>query len=134
MIQVQTMLTVADNTGAKSVMCIKVLGGSRRRYARVGDIIVVAVKEAAPRGTVKKKAVERAVIVRTREMTRRNDGSGIRFDDNACVIIDANKEPKGTRVFGPVARELRAAGYQKIISQASVKLINKLIFDTIQES
>ncbi len=118
MIQAQSILNVADNTGAKSCMCIKVLGGSKRRYAHIGDIIVVAVKEAAPRGTVKKKAVEKAVIVRTRAVTRRSDGSGIRFDDNACVIIDANKEPKGTRVFGPVARELRSAGYQKIISQA----------------
>ncbi len=118
MIQVQTMLAVADNTGAKQVMCIRVLGGTRRRYARVGDIIIVAVKEAAPRGTVKKKAVERAVIVRTRAVTRRKDGSGIRFDDNACVIIQKDGLPKGTRVFGPVARELRAKGYQKIISQA----------------
>ncbi len=118
MIQVQTMLAVADNTGAKQVMCIRVLGGTRRRYARIGDIIIVAVKEAAPRGTVKKKAVERAVIVRTRAVTRRKDGSGIRFDDNACVIIQKDGLPKGTRVFGPVARELRAKGYQKIISQA----------------
>jgi large subunit ribosomal protein L14 len=118
MIQAQTILNVADNTGAKSCMCIKVLGGSRRRYAAIGDIIVVAIKTAAPRGTVKKKAVERAVIVRTKFTHKRKDGSAIRFDDNACVIIDANKEPKGTRVFGPVARELRAAGYQKIISQA----------------
>ncbi len=118
MIQAQSMLNVADNTGAKSCMCIKVLGGSKRRYAAIGDIIVVAIKTASARGTVKKKAVERAVIVRTKNMHKRKDGSGIRFDDNACVIIDANKEPKGTRVFGPVARELRAAGYQKIISQA----------------
>lgn len=118
MIQQQTVLIVADNTGAKTAMCIKVLGGSRRRYARVGDIIVIAVKTGTPRGTVKEHAVERAVVVRTRKLTRRKDGSGIRFDDNACVIIDANKEPKGTRVFGPIARELRAAGYQKIISQA----------------
>lgn len=118
MIQQQTILNVADNTGAKTCMCIKVLGGSKRRYAAVGDVIVIAVKTAAPRGTVRLHAVERAVIVRTRNITRRKDGSGIRFDDNACVIIDANKEPKGTRIFGPVARELRAAGYQKIISQA----------------
>lgn len=118
MIQAQTILTVADNTGAKSCMCIKVLGGTRRRYAHVGDIIVVAVKEASPRGTVKKKAVERAVIVRTRAMTKRKDGSGIRFDDNACVIVSGEGEPKGTRVFGPVARELRGRGYQKIISLA----------------
>jgi large subunit ribosomal protein L14 len=118
MIQAQTILNVADNTGAKSCMCIKVLGGSRRRYAAAGDVIVVAIKEASPRGTVKKKAVERAVIVRTRNLTRRKDGSGVRFDDNACVIIDGNGEPKGTRVFGPVVRELRARGFQKIISQA----------------
>lgn len=118
MIQQQTILNVADNTGAKTAMCIKVLGGSRRRYAGIGDIIVVAIKTAAPRGTVREHAVERAVIVRTRSVMRRKDGSGIRFDDNACVVIDANKEPKGTRIFGPVARELRAAGYQKIISQA----------------
>jgi large subunit ribosomal protein L14 len=118
MIQQQTILNVADNTGAKTCMCIKVLGGSKRRYAAVGDIIVIAVKTASPRGTVRQHAVERAVIVRTRKITRRKDGSGIRFDDNACVIIDANKEPKGTRIFGPVARELRSAGYQKIISQA----------------
>lgn len=112
------MLTVADNTGAKTVMCIRVLGGTRRRYARIGDVIVVAVKEASPRGTVRKKTVERAVVVRTREMTRRKDGSGVRFDDNACVIIQKDGLPKGTRVFGPVARELRVRGYQKIISQA----------------
>lgn len=118
MIQVQTILNVADNTGAKSVQCIKVLGGSRRRYAAVGDIIVVAVKQAAPRGAVKKKSVQKAVVVRTRTLTRRKDGSGIRFDDNACVIIGGDKMPKGTRVFGPVARELRAKGFQKIISQA----------------
>lgn len=118
MIQQQSYLVVADNTGAKEAMCIRVLGGTRRRYARIGDIIVVSIKEAAPRGTVKKKAVERAVVVRTRQITRRKDGSGIRFDDNACVIIQKDGIPKGTRVFGPVARELRAAGYQKIISQA----------------
>lgn len=118
MIQQQSILNVADNTGAKEVMCIKVLGATRRRYAGIGDVIIVAVKEAAPRGTVKKKTVERAVIVRTRTITRRKDGSGIRFDDNACVIIAKDGMPKGTRVFGPVARELRAKGYQKIISQA----------------
>lgn len=118
MIQPQSMLDVADNTGAKKVMCIRVLGGTRRRYARLGDVIIVAVKEAAPRGTVRKKTVERAVIVRVRTLTRRKDGSGIRFDDNACVIIQKDGMPKGTRVFGPVARELRARGYQKIISQA----------------
>ena len=118
MIQQQTMLIVADNSGAKEAMCIRVKGGSGRRYAGLGDVIIVTIKEAAPRGLVKKKTVEHAVVVRTRFLTRRKDGSGIRFDDNACVIIDGNKEPKGTRVFGPIARELRAAGYQKIISQA----------------
>lgn len=118
MIQLHTYLTVADNTGAKQAMCIHVLGGTGRRYARVGDVIVVAIKDAEPRGTVKKKTMERAVVVRTRNLTRRKDGSGIRFDDNACVIIQKDGMPKGTRVFGPVARELRAKGYQKIISQA----------------
>jgi large subunit ribosomal protein L14 len=118
MIQPQSMLDVADNTGAKKVMCIRVLGGTRRRYAAVGDVIIVAVKEASPRGTVKKKTVERAVIVRTKTLTRRKDGSAVRFDDNACVIIQKDGLPKGTRVFGPVARELRGRGYQKIISQA----------------
>ena len=118
MIQDQTILGVADNTGAKRVMCIKVLGGSKRRYARVGDVVVVAVKEATPRGTVKKKSVERAVIVRTKFATKRKDGSAIRFDDNACLIISKDVMPKGTRVFGPVGRELRGKGYQKIISLA----------------
>jgi len=118
MIQQQSMLMVADNTGAKSAMCIKVLGSSKRRYAHVGDVIVVAIKEAAPRGTVRKKAVERAVIVRTRDFIRRSDGGGVRFDDNACVIIGTDGQPKGTRVFGPVARELKDRGYQKIISLA----------------
>jgi large subunit ribosomal protein L14 len=118
MIQQQSMMNVADNTGAKKVMCIHVLGGTRRRYAGLGDVVIVAVKEASPRGTVKKKTVERAVVVRTRAVSRRKDGTGIRFDDNACVIIDKDGSPKGTRVFGPVARELRSKGYQKIISQA----------------
>jgi len=118
MIQSQTILNVADNTGAKSVMCIVVLGGSKRRYARVGDIITVAVKTAAPRGNVKRKSVEKAVVVRTKTATKRADGSAIRFDDNACVLITADGQPKGTRVFGPVARELRTRGYQKIISLA----------------
>lgn len=119
MIQQTTYLTVADNTGAKQAMCILVPGGTRKRYARIGDIIVVSIKEADPRGTVKKKAVEHAVVVRTKFMTRRKDGSGIRFDDNACVIINkADMLPKGTRVFGPVARELRGKGFQKIISLA----------------
>src|SRR5882762_9740145 len=102
MIQQQSILAVADNTGAKTVMCIKVLGGSRRRYAGLGDVIIVAVKDAAPRGTVRRKTVERAVVVLARAMTRRKDGSGIRFDDNACVIIQKDGMPKGTRVFGPV--------------------------------
>jgi large subunit ribosomal protein L14 len=118
MIQQQSILNVADNTGAKTVMCIRVLGGTRRRYARIGDVIIVAIKEAAPRGTVKAKTVDRAVVVRTKSVTRRKDGSAIRFDDNACVIIQKDGLPKGTRVFGPVARELRGRGYQKIISQA----------------
>ena len=118
MIQTQTLLDVVDNTGAKRVMCIKVLGGSRRRCAGVGDVIVVAVKVASARGIVKKKAVERAVIVRTKNTIRRKDGSAIRFDDNACVIVGTDKEPKGTRVFGPVARELRVKGFQKIVSLA----------------
>ncbi len=118
MIQQQSILVVADNTGAKSCMCIKVLGSSKRRYARIGDTIVVAVKEAAPRGVVRKKAVERAVIVRMRNLTKRDDGSGIRFDDNACVIISKDGIPKGTRVFGPVAREVRSRGFQKIVSLA----------------
>lgn len=118
MIQPETLLKVADNSGAKMVKCIKVLGGSKRRYARLGDIIVVAVKEASPKGIVKKKAVERAVIVRQVKEYGRKDGSSIKFDENAVVIINAEKQPKGTRVFGPVARELRDRGYQKIISQA----------------
>jgi large subunit ribosomal protein L14 len=118
MIQQQTILNVADNTGAKTVMCIKVLGGSRRRYAGIGDLIKVAVKEAAPRGTVRRKSVQLALVVRTRQTTHRKDGSGIRFDDNACVIIQKDGMPVGTRVFGPVARELKIKGYQKIISQA----------------
>ena len=118
MIQVQTILKVADNTGAKKVMCIKVLGGSKRRYARIGDVIVVAVKEAAPKGVVKKKSVERAVVIRQVKEIRRNDGSYIRFDENAVVIINKDNQPKGTRVFGPTARELRMKGFQKIISQA----------------
>lgn len=118
MIQPQTILAVADNTGAKRVQCIKVLGGSKRRYAGLGDVVVVAVKEAAPRGIVKKKAVEKAVIVRMKKIAMRKDGSGIRFDENACVIIGGDREPKGTRIFGPVARELRAKRFQKIISLA----------------
>ncbi len=118
MIQTQTILNVADNTGAKEVMCIKVLGSSKRRYAHIGDLIVIAVKEALPSGVVKKKAVERAVVVRTRKELRRKDGSYIRFDENAVVIVNKDGAPKGTRVFGPVARELKDRGYQKIISLA----------------
>ncbi|QQS58779.1 50S ribosomal protein L14 [Candidatus Peregrinibacteria bacterium] len=118
MIQVQTILSVADNTGAKEVMCIKVLGGSKRRYAGVGDIIVVTVKKATPKGIVKRKSVQKAVVVRQRRDVRRQDGSIIRFDENAVVIVNNAKDPRGTRVFGPVARELRAMGFQKIISQA----------------
>lgn len=118
MIQEGTNLKVADNTGAKLVRCFKVLGGSRRRYAGLGDIIVCAVKEAAPTGVVKRKDVVKAVIVRTKRAARRADGSYIRFDDNAVVIVDANKQPRGTRVFGPVARELRDKNFMKIISLA----------------
>lgn len=118
MIQPETLLKVADNTGAKMVKCIKVLGGSKRRYARIGDLVVVAVKEASPKGVVKKKAVERAVIVRQVKEFNRKDGSSIKFDENAVVIVNNDKQPKGTRVFGPVARELRERGYQKIISLA----------------
>lgn len=119
MIQQTTWMTVADNTGAKVANCVLVLGGTRRRYARIGDLIIVSIKEAEPRGTVKRRAVELAVVVRTKTAIRRKDGSAIRFDDNACVIIQkGDLLPKGTRVFGPVARELRAKGFQKIISQA----------------
>ena len=118
MIQPQTIINVADNTGAKRVMCIKVLGGSKRRYARIGDSIVVAVKSASPRGVVKAHSVEQAVIVRTTKSIRRPDGSYLRFDENACVIVNKDGLPKGTRIFGPIARELRQKGYQKIISLA----------------
>ena len=121
MIQNYTRLTVADNSGAREVMCFKVLGGSRRRYASIGDIIVVAVKEALPTSKVKKGSVTKAVVVRTRKEIRRQDGSLIRFDDNAAVILNNNLEPVGTRIFGPVARELRVPskdGFMKIISLA----------------
>ncbi len=118
MIQSQSKLAVADNTGAKLVQCIKVLGGSHRRYARIGDVIVCAVKEATPKAVTKKKSIQKAVIVRSTVNTRRRDGSYLKFDENAVVIIDEKNEPKGTRVFGPIARELRERGYQKIISQA----------------
>ncbi|MCH8684388.1 50S ribosomal protein L14 [Pedomonas mirosovicensis] len=118
MIQMQTNLDVADNSGAKRVMCIKVLGGSKRKYASVGDIIVVSVKEASPRGRVKKGDVHRAIVVRTAKDIRRADGSVIRFDRNAAVLINKNNEPIGTRIFGPVVRELRAKNHMKIISLA----------------
>ena len=117
MIRVETMLGVADNSGARRIMCIKVLGGSRRRYARVGDIIIASVKEANPRGAVKKGEVVRAVVVRTAKEIERPDGSYIRFDRNAAVIIDVQKQPRGTRIFGPVARELRKE-FTKIVSLA----------------
>ena len=118
MIQVQTELYVADNTGAKRIECIKVLGGSKRRYASIGDIIVVSVKEAIPRGKVKKGSVHRAVIVRTKQGIFRNDGSKVKFDNNAAVLTDEKGEPLGTRIFGPVTRELRSKGQTKIISLA----------------
>jgi len=119
MIQTRTMLIVADNSGAKSLQCIKVLGGTKRRYARVGDLVIVSIKAAQPHAGVKKGEVHPAVIVRQRKEIKRPDGSYVRFDDNAAVIVDKKtKEPKGTRIFGPVARELRAAGYNKIISLA----------------
>jgi len=118
MIQMNTMLNVADNSGAKKVQCIKVLGGSKRKTAGIGDIIVVAVKDALPNAPVKKGQVYQAVIVRTNKELRRKDGTYIRFDDNACVIIDANKNPTGKRIFGPVSRELREADFMKIVSLA----------------
>lgn len=118
MIQVQTQMTVADNSGAKKVACIRVLGGTRKRYARVGDIIIVAVKEALPHSKVKKGDVMRAVVVRTVKETRRTDGSYIKFDDNSAVLINPAGDPIGTRIFGPVARELRAKRFMKIISLA----------------
>ena len=118
MIQVQTRLKVADNTGAKEVMCIKVLGGSRRKYANIGDVIVVAGKEATPGGVVKKGDVAKAVVVRSKKGVKRNDGTSIKFDENAAVIIKDDKTPRGTRIFGPVARELREKEYMKIISLA----------------
>lgn len=118
MIQMQTRLQVADNSGARSVQCIKVLGGSKKRTADVGDIIVVSIKDAIPRGRVKKGDVMKAVIVRTAFPVRRNDGTSIRFDTNAAVLINNNKEPIGTRIFGPVTRELRSKGFMKIISLA----------------
>lgn len=118
MIQQESRLKIADNSGAKEILCIRVLGGTRRRYARVGDIIVATVKDANPSGNVKKKSVVKAVVVRTTDMIRRKDGSTIRFDENAAVIIGDDKNPRATRVFGPIPRELREAGYAKIISLA----------------
>ena len=119
MIQHETRLKVADNSGAKEVLCFKILGGSKRRYASIGDLIVVTVKNAIPGGAVKKGDVTRAVVVRTRKEVRRKDGSYIRFDDNAAVLLTSAGEPRGTRIFGPVARELRDGGYMKIVSMAS---------------
>ena len=118
MIQMQTNLDVADNSGARRVMCIKVLGGSKRKYAGVGDIIVVSIKEAIPRGRVKKGDVRKAVVVRTAKEVKREDGTSIRFDQNAAVLINNQSEPIGTRIFGPVPRELRARNHMKIISLA----------------
>lgn len=118
MIQQESRLTVCDNSGAKEILCIRVLGGTRKRYARVGDVIVATVKEANPSGAVKKKSVIRAVVVRSRNTIKRKDGSTIKFDDNAAVVIDDDKQPKATRIFGPVPRELRDLGYSKIISLA----------------
>ncbi len=118
MIQQESVVRIADNSGAKSALCIRVLGGSRRRYARVGDVIVATVKEAIPNAAVKKGDVVQAVIVRTRKEVRRRDGTYIRFDDNAAVILNPNGEPRGTRIFGPVGRELREKRYMKIVSLA----------------
>ncbi len=118
MIQQESRLTVADNSGAKSVLCIRVLGGTKRRYASVGDKIVVTIKDALPSGNVKKGQVTKAVVVRTKKEIRRNDGSYIRFDDNAVVLLSANEEMRGTRIFGPVARELREKQFMKIVSLA----------------
>ncbi len=118
MIQQESRLSVADNSGAKEVLCIRVLGGTKRRYARIGDEIIVTIKDALPSGNIKKGSVSRAVVVRTKKETRRNDGSYIRFDDNAVVLLNATGELRGTRIFGPVARELREKQYMKIISLA----------------
>ena len=126
MIQQQTMLKVADNTGAKEIMCIRVLGGSKRRYANVGDVIVATVKKATPGGVVKKGDVIKAVVVRSVKGVRRPDGSYIKFDENAAVIIKEDKNPRGTRIFGPVARELRDKEYMKILSLAPEKVNGKI--------
>ena len=122
MVQMQTYLKVADNTGAKELMCFRVLGGTRKRYANIGDVVVCSVKKAAPGGSVKKGDVVKAVIVRSKHGVRHDDGSYIRFDENAAVIVMADKNPKGTRIFGPVARELLDAGYTKILSLAPESL------------
>ena len=119
MIQEYSILNVADNTGARKAMCFRVLGGTRRRYASIGDVVICSVRDASPNGQMKRGQVVRAVVVRTTKPVRRRDGSYIRFDDNAVVIIDEQKEPSGTRIFGPVARELREKQYMKIISLAS---------------
>lgn len=118
MIQQESRLNVCDNSGAKEILCIRVLGGSRRRYARVGDVITATVKQASPNGNVSKKSVVKAVVVRTRDQIKRKDGSTIKFDDNAAVIVDDEKQPRATRIFGPVPRELRDQGYAKIVSLA----------------
>jgi len=118
MIQERTLLKVADNSGAKMVRCFRVLGGTRKRYARVGDLIVASVQSAEPRKQVKKKEIVRAVVVRTRAQIRRKDGSYVRFDENAVVLVDMKKEPRGTRIFGPIPRELKEKGYDKIVSLA----------------
>lgn len=118
MVQQQSILNVADNSGAKRIMVIRVLGGSRKRFGKIGDVVVASVKEAIPNGNVKKGDVIKAVIVRTKKETGRPDGSYIKFDDNAAVVLNANNEPRGTRIFGPVAREVRAKGYMKIVSLA----------------
>lgn len=125
MIQMQSTLSVADNSGAKSIQCIKVLGGSKRRFASIGDVIVITVKDAIPRGKVKKGEIHKAVIVRTSKEISRSDGSSIRFDKNSAVLINANGEPLGTRIFGPVTRELRTKKYMKIISLAPEVLWKK---------
>ena len=126
MLQMQSNLTVADNSGAKRAQVIKVLGGSHRRYAGIGDVVVVAIKEAIPTSTIKEGSVEKAVIVRVAKEYRRPDGTYIRFDDNACVIVDADKNPKGKRIFGPVARELRDMDCMKIVSLAPEVLLGEL--------
>lgn len=118
MIQEQTILKVADNSGAKTIRCFRILGGTRRRYAQIGDVFVASVQEAEPRKTVKKKDIIRAVVVRQRKITRRADGSYIRFDENAAVLINAKKEPVATRIFGPIPRELKEKGFEKIVTMA----------------